>query len=768
MSIELVVEYLLGFAILFDAVIAWFVLLKNPKGPINQAYFVMIFFLTLWQGFNFYGSYIPSYSSGANTLVHRGAFAIAAFLALSVIYFVNTFIKNKHQATMAVAFAVSGISISVICILTNGITSAVDFLPGVVRRHTELGALFPFYGIFILSSLAFAFYKIIQHFRRSDDDFERIGLKLLALGLAVPSLITAITHLVMPFLDFLTPLRIHDASPLQNVGPASTIFLSGLMAFSILRYRTMNMKVIVRRSAIAIIVTIVFSTIFFLLLKGLFSPNSFTLAEQAIKYFLAFAIVFDASIAWYVLLRNPRGAVNQAYFIMVFWITLWQLASFLAFYLRIPASISVTLYRLAYIPTALLIVSAVYFVGMFVYNRHLPRYALLLLTIGLPFSIISATKLTVKGMDATAHNVIFGPLYPYFASYVVIGMIAIIVTILFHYFHEKNSSIKVQLQYFLLAFLIPIVLGSLTNLFIPLVEYFISSQTHLTSLQSIGPATTTALSGITAYAIIRHRLMDIKVVIRRSTLAVGAYILLSAALLFPLLILRERYFNFLPQNNIIVWVLAIAFLILLFKPLYSLTSYLIKKIIKREKLDFHKWSPEQLWALGKIESPEKFSRYLAERMIKKIPVEHFVFVTYDHPSGSFATVFPPFEKKYFARDEPWLEALFNDAHRLRRDQIPERAQTPQQKRSFEKIFDYFHAEYCLPLKYGKRLLGAIFIGKRIDGEPFTAADEEFLREMHSFAIETQWGVLTLYNVGRDTINLSPRLSPSIKKILKRM
>lgn len=488
-----------------------------------------------------------------------------------------------------------------------------------------------------------------------------------------------------------------------------------------------------------------------------------------VQFLLGFAIIFDASIAWFVLLKNPRGAVNQAYFGMVFWITIWQLTNFVYAYSSIPKMLFLIIDRLAYASAVLLVASAAYFVAVYSYKRHLYRYFIFLCCIGLSMALISMTRLIVIE-EITKNHFRFGWFYPYFAWYVIIGMITIVGTLILAYLKEKNIIVKSQLHYIIVGFLFPLVLGGLTNLFIPLLEYFFLAENHyLTSLQSIGPATTTVLSAITAYAIIRHRLMDIKVVIRRSMLAVGAYVIISAALLTPLLILRARYFAFLPQNSVITWVLAIAFLILLFKLLYSITSYLIRKVIKRQQFDFHKWRPDQEWALGKIETPEKFARLCAQKIMKKLPVEHFFFVTYDHPSRSFATIFPTDRKEFFDLNEQWIQPLTTNPRRIRRDQIAERTQTPQQRHSLEKLFDHFHAEYCLPLKYQRpELLGVIFIGKRIDGNPFTTANEDFLHEIHCFAAPNQWGILTIYNFNRDNIEDDQHLDPRIHARLAKM
>lgn len=99
-------------------------------------------------------------------------------------------------------------------------------------------------------------------------------------------------------------------------------------------------------------------------------PTTFT------EYFLAFAIIFDSSIAWFVLLKNPRRPINQAYFFMIFWITVWQISNFITSYVLLPYGLALFFSRLAFAAAAILVPGMLYFVSIFPNHHHRPKFIL--------------------------------------------------------------------------------------------------------------------------------------------------------------------------------------------------------------------------------------------------------------------------------------------------------------------------------------------------------------------------------------------------------
>jgi len=167
-------------------------------------------------------------------------------------------------------------------------------------------------------------------------------------------------------------------------------------------------------------------------------------------------------------------------------------------------------------------------------ERHLNSTHLFL--IGFPsilFLGLSLTNLIVSSLRLETPVLFnYGPLYPFFSiyliSYMFLGFFFLIST------YRRSMGIgRLQIQYCFLGMFITTSFGIITNLFLPMVG--------IAKFNWLGPSFTMILVGFTTYSIVKHRLMDINIVLKKGT----TYILLMLLLFVPsfiLLILSQRIF----------------------------------------------------------------------------------------------------------------------------------------------------------------------------------------------------------------------------------
>src|SRR5207248_11471353 len=131
----------------------------------------------------------------------------------------------------------------------------------------------------------------------------------------------------------------------------------------------------------------------------------------------------------------------------------------------------------------------------------------------------------------------YGPLHPVFAAYIVLNFACSAYLLTLKY-RASTGRLKLQTRYILIAFTVPIALGLATNLIIPL---FLKTSIF----GKYGPLFTLFIVGLVGHAIIRHRLMDIRVVIKRSVVYLAAFtlagLILVASLVASNLILHDEH-----------------------------------------------------------------------------------------------------------------------------------------------------------------------------------------------------------------------------------
>ena len=156
--------------------------------------------------------------------------------------------------------------------------------------------------------------------------------------------------------------------------------------------------------------------------------------------------------------------------------------------------------------------------------------AMRLVAISLPivfFLICSFTNLMIKTVTVNGNSITgtFGPLMTLYRFYIPLYVILGIGTIIKNYKKSKTYTEKNQIKYALLAISLFIIPASTTNAVLPL--WF-----KIYSLNSIGPIFSVLMIGLISYAILKHQLMDIKVVIQRGiiftsllTIIISTYII---------------------------------------------------------------------------------------------------------------------------------------------------------------------------------------------------------------------------------------------------
>ena len=176
------------------------------------------------------------------------------------------------------------------------------------------------------------------------------------------------------------------------------------------------------------------------------------------------------------------------------------------------------------------------------------------------------------------HIVVYGPLHRLFGVYFM-GAFVFAVSTLWMTIRTSSGLRRLQLRYLLLGIALGGAGGTTTNLIIPLIW-------KTSAYSALGPYFTLLMVSFSAHAIIRHRLMNIRLVVRRGSVYLIAAIIAGgvfAAFLALISAIMGKHRQDIPLATEVLVALAIA---LAFQPLKSWIQGWLDRYLYRESYNY--------------------------------------------------------------------------------------------------------------------------------------------------------------------------------------
>lgn len=231
-----------------------------------------------------------------------------------------------------------------------------------------------------------------------------------------------------------------------------------------------------------------------------------------IEVFLLLTIVCNVALALFVHFRSSRNWSNVIFASAIYSIIGWSVA--MAFY-RITGTTSSVFWAQILYFTASFTAPTFLLFSLFFPREKPPLISIFYIVIQtliiaslslIPGAIINDVKVIINQEKI----INFGWAYPFYIFHIA-GFFTAFYVVFFYKFLKyrvKNSTIKLQIQYVLLSTGVISSLAMVTNLFLPTIGIF--------RFNWLGQILTTFWVGGITYAIIRHRLMDIRLVVARA------------------------------------------------------------------------------------------------------------------------------------------------------------------------------------------------------------------------------------------------------------
>lgn len=263
---------------------------------------------------------------------------------------------------------------------------------------------------------------------------------------------------------------------------------------------------------------------------------------------------------------DRKSESNRSFTFFTFIIAAWLLADY-SVYQSSLTNYQVMLNRMDLAVISLMILGLSYFVNLFPREIiKIPKFILWLVvvfTIVMYFGIIFSDKFVQSAwMEPYGSNFSQGPLFSVFAAFSSVLTLYAIVILIIKYYRFKGIE-KEQIRYVLWGIALLCVLNLIFNLFIPMVtKNFVYGR--------LGTYSSIFFVAFTAYAIMRHRLFNLKIILTQA-----AAVLINVISIVQIFTARSAMDSLLRS----------LFAVLIFYSSYLLIISVKKEIAQREKIE---------------------------------------------------------------------------------------------------------------------------------------------------------------------------------------
>ncbi len=443
---------------------------------------------------------------------------------------------------------------------------------------------------------------------------------------------------------------------------------------------------------------------------------------------LAAVALLLLALALFVLLAHPSSRINRWFAAYTLCVAAWAFSIGILHAGLAPEIWS----RLAFLSSSFIPTCFLAFTTVFPTPSAWPskRTLLLLLVVASVFAFLSVTT-PLLVYDAVVTQTGFtrrsGSLYPFFVAYFLATWLTAF-AVFVQKWRRARGQARAQLQYLGIGLVTSFAGGITTNLLFP----FLLGRTVYTWL---GPYFTLPLVIFVGHAIIRHRLMDIKVVIRTSVsyifaILTSGLIFIVIAYLFRRLAGYEKTTITLLEGFVVALILAIVF-----QPLKNWIQSSLNRYLYRESYDYRRTIRDASRRLSTMLELDSLLDYLRAVIVDTFKAENVTVYFQDPLTKNLALRRPlSFERRYpqISQESPLLMFLRTQQKALVREEAA-RGVRKSGMAAVMKILDEVGGEIAFPLLDDHNILGLILVGAKRSGDPYFAEDIDLLETLISQA-----------------------------------
>lgn len=445
-------------------------------------------------------------------------------------------------------------------------------------------------------------------------------------------------------------------------------------------------------------------------------------------YIVGIAGLLNILLAIYVFVKNPNERNNRLFALVAFIIGIWVLSNILLFtdqrfeypwvYLSYALGALTTPFILYWVVNLTNYWMKKWFLVLILFTSLI----IFILTLIPNFVLESYFTIPETQVGFSVYPGILFPLYAIYVSFVLVLSLFILLKTR----NESSGLKKIQLNYVLLGFGIPVVLIIFLDFILPLF-----GNTNYANIDSL---TSFIFVGIIAYSITRYRFLDIKIVIRKGVIYTISLLFALAIYTYLALILKttiEESWNVNPGWTVF---LVVALVALGFPPLKSVVERSISTLFKgRKSIDLA--VKELREKISEKTDLEVLIGLISAEIKKFLEVDKVKLFIIDHKEKKLVYQGEQWEQEAIEHQNELIRYFEKYSDVLIRDEIGHLMEEREGEfereilQKAEKEMKKRKSSLAMPLKTEEEVFGLVMLGERSGDQAYTVQDVKFLERL---------------------------------------
>ena len=293
--------------------------------------------------------------------------------------------------------------------------------------------------------------------------------------------------------------------------------------------------------------------------------------------------------------------------------------------------------------------------------------------------------------------------------------------LLFSYYKKTTGIKRSQIKYILAGLVIAFTSGS--------INYFLFYDINIPPYTNIFVSVYVIL---TAYAILKYRLMDIRVVVKKSVFYISTLIILLVVSILIFVLLQNFLEDYLKVDPKISVAILVVILILVLPKIRDYIKEQFDNIFHKEYIDFYE-------RIKNLDKTTQFSTQLSDltreisvELKKMLKVEHVEFYTLDKRQNEFVCRYPKEQEKRIIKNGLFT-ALNSQKEIIIKEELnyiqPKDKEEKKQIKELNKNLEKLNSAAAIPIFSGQEFIGIILISQKQGQENFSKEDLDLMNLM---------------------------------------
>ncbi|MDO8141994.1 MAG: ATP-binding protein [Candidatus Brocadiales bacterium] len=427
--------------------------------------------------------------------------------------------------------------------------------------------------------------------------------------------------------------------------------------------------------------------------------------------------LLHAGLGVFVLLRNPANIINRRFCVFAQTFSAWVF--FIFFILQTTDPVLAT-FRLRLVFCAAVFIPSTFFFFSSVFpdriERSVDRYLIVsFFAISFLLSFFSPYIVGSVSFVRQLPQARYGRLFPVFCFYFTACM-AYSLYILYRKSMCYYGIKRMQVQYLYFGVAVSVFLGGITNFLLPAIGIW--------QIERFVPLMSIPIPLTVAYAIVKYHLMDISIVIKRSTVYAALSIVLSITY-FTVGLIMSSIIPVSEYKETITNMISAIVMVLIFVPARELIQHVIEKTLFHTRYSHPKILSDSTAMFSSIHDLNGLLQYAIQHLYDSVGIDKICILLKDektqHYSQKAAINFPSDSNLFLLSHDAIVTWLYRNRTVLSNDQL-NRFANNKFEHLLEDTLASLNVDSCIPVFQENDLFGIILLGRKVNKKVFTQED----------------------------------------------